>query len=349
MDQPRAVLVVISVVSLIVMAAATYVALVASASAPHETAAPAATAARAETSASSPCASATVRPGASRPITHRYAELRASSRSGAKGTHSSAVSGNFTPRGITPITVWGTPSSSRENPMGFGFPALSAVPAGVIRITTKQGASGKATFSAHADYGATWDPNDYPVRAWNANVDLGSQYKDTTYYINSLKGDISSPDADLYYNPFRTASTGKLGISMRGGSENLSYYTSADWNSQGGVFPTNSQKSYNLRGNFTIRPRENLSVALSTGYRSSNTAFNYNDGESWGYIGAVTLGQPMWTPIIASDPNGGGAAIETCPRALEEALEIAGAPMRGGTLSPAPSRAGSTSGARCYD
>ena len=41
MEQPRAVLVVISVVSLIVMAAATYVAIVASQSAPHETAAPA--------------------------------------------------------------------------------------------------------------------------------------------------------------------------------------------------------------------------------------------------------------------------------------------------------------------
>jgi hypothetical protein len=41
MEQPRAVLVVISVVSLIVMAAATYVAIVAAESTPHETAAPA--------------------------------------------------------------------------------------------------------------------------------------------------------------------------------------------------------------------------------------------------------------------------------------------------------------------
>ncbi|HEY9450693.1 MAG TPA: SusC/RagA family TonB-linked outer membrane protein [Gemmatimonadaceae bacterium] len=204
--------------------------------------------------------------------------------------------------------------------------------AGVIRITTKQGASGNATFSAHADYGATWDPNDYPVRAWNPNVDLGSQYKDTTYYINSLKGDIASPDADLYYNPFRTASTGKLGLSMRGGSEKLSYYTSIDWNSQGGVFPTNSQKAYNLRGNFTIRPRENLSVALSTGYRSSNTAFNYNDGESWGYVGAVMLGQPMWAPIMASDPTSGGAAMQTCPRALEEA-RVSGQDLASATQS----------------
>lgn len=191
--------------------------------------------------------------------------------------------------------------------------------AGVIRITTKHGASGRATFSAHADYGLAWDPNKYPVRAWNPNIDLGPQYKDTTYYINSLKGSIPTADAGLYYDPFRTGATGKLGVSMRGGSDKLSYFTSFDWHDQDGVFATNGQKSYNLRGNFTLQPRDNVSVAVSTGYTSSATAYNYNDGESWGYIGAVMLGQPMWAPIMASDPRTGGAAIETCPRALEEA------------------------------
>ena len=193
--------------------------------------------------------------------------------------------------------------------------------AGVIRITTKNGGSGTedAQFSAHGEYGLSWDPNDYAARAWNPHVDLGDQYKDTTYYIDNLKGSADIPDEKLYYDPFRTGPLGKLGVSLRGGSEKLRYFTSFDWKDQQGVFVTNGQRAYNVRGNFTLQPRENVTIAVSNGYTSSSTAYNYGDGESWGYIGAVTLGQPMWTPIRAVDPNSGGASIESCPRALEEA------------------------------
>jgi TonB-dependent starch-binding outer membrane protein SusC len=193
--------------------------------------------------------------------------------------------------------------------------------AGVIRITTKNGGSGteSAQFSAHGEYGLSWDPNDYSVRAWNPHVDLGDEYKDTTYYIDNLKGSADIPNEKLYYNPFRTGPMSKLGVSLHGGSEKFKYFTSVDWKDQKGVFVTNGQRAYNVRGNFTLQPRENVSIAISNGYTTSSTAYNYNDGESWGYIGAVTLGQPMWTPIRAVDPNAGGASMETCPRALEEA------------------------------
>lgn len=194
--------------------------------------------------------------------------------------------------------------------------------AGVIRITTKNGAGAGdqgAELSAHAEYGLSWDPNHYSVRAWNPHIDLGEEYKDTTYYIDNLKGSADVPNKELYYDPFRTGPLGKLGISLRGGDEKLNYFTSFDWKDQKGVFPTNGQRAYNLRGNFTIKPRDNVTIAVSNGYTTSSTAYNYNDGESWGYIGAVTLGQPMWTPIRAVDPNAGGASMVTCPRALEEA------------------------------
>lgn len=193
--------------------------------------------------------------------------------------------------------------------------------AGVIRITTKTGGSGatRAQFAAHAEYGATWDPNEYPVRAWNPSMDLGPTYKDTTYYINTLKGSVNMPNEGAYYNPFRTGPVSKAGVSLQGGSAGLKYYTSLEFKDQKGVFQTNGQRAYNVRGNFTLMPLDNVSVVISNGYTTSSTAYNYNDGESWGYIGAVMLGQPMWAPIRATDPNNGGASILTCPRALEEA------------------------------
>ncbi|MGI9175827.1 MAG: TonB-dependent receptor domain-containing protein, partial [Rhodothermales bacterium] len=78
-------------------------------------------------------------------------------------------------------------------------------------------------------------------------------------------------------------------------------------------------QAYNLRGNFTFDPLEDVNISLSNSYVSSKTAYNYNDGESWGYIGAVLLGQPEWTPVRKSDPNQGGAPIVTCPLAYETA------------------------------
>ncbi|MCC6317416.1 MAG: SusC/RagA family TonB-linked outer membrane protein [Gemmatimonadaceae bacterium] len=198
--------------------------------------------------------------------------------------------------------------------------------AGVIRITTKTGGSStSAQFSAHAEYGTMWDPNEYPVRAWNPSMDLGPGYKDTTYYINTLKGSVDMPNARAYYNPFRQGPTSKAGVSLQGGNAGLKYYTSLEYKDQDGVFRTNGQRAYNVRGNFTLMPRDNVSVIISNGYTTSSTAYNYNDGESWGYIGAVMLGQPMWAPIRATDPNGAGASMLTCPRALEEARKSGGA------------------------
>jgi TonB-linked SusC/RagA family outer membrane protein len=191
--------------------------------------------------------------------------------------------------------------------------------AGVIRITTRRGASGRARITARAEYGSTWDPNRYHVRAWNPHIDLGPQYKDTTYYIDNLKGHADIPNEGLYYNPFRTAGGAKLGLSARGGTDTFGYFTAINWRDQDGVFPTSWLRAVDVRGNFTLQLRDNVNVAVSNGYTTSSTAYNYNDGESWGYIGAVLLGQPMWSPIRAVDPNAGGAAMETCPRALEEA------------------------------
>jgi TonB-linked SusC/RagA family outer membrane protein len=198
--------------------------------------------------------------------------------------------------------------------------------AGVIRITTKRGAAGRGRITVKTEYGVSWDPHDYPKRGWNPFMDLGPQYADTTYFIDSLKGSIDHPDSDLYYNPFRNGRHQKVTASVSGGSEQFGYFLSADYTDQDGVFVTNGQRAYNVRGNFNFKPTERLDVQFSNGFTSSNTAFNYNDGESWGFVGAPLLASPMWAPIMRTDPNGGGDRIMTCPRAFEEA-RLTGQPL----------------------
>ena len=191
--------------------------------------------------------------------------------------------------------------------------------AGVIRITTKRGASGRGRMSVSTEYSLMQDRHDYPLRGWNPNMDLGPQYKDTTYLIDVLKGSEPVPNAGAFYNPFRTGQKKKVGVSASGGTDNYTYYTSFDWGDQTGVFDTNGQQAFHGRGNFSFRPSQNLDITFSNGVVSSTTDFNYNDGESWGYIGAVLLGHPEFTPVSRVDPNSGGSAIVTCPLAYETA------------------------------
>ena len=89
------------------------------------------------------------------------------------------------------------------------------------------------------------------------------------------------------------------------------------------MFDTNAQESYHGRGNFSFRPPKNLDIDFSNGFVSSTTDFNYNDGESWGYIGAVLLGHPEYTPVYRQDPNSGGSQVLTCPLAFETARTTA--------------------------
>lgn len=191
--------------------------------------------------------------------------------------------------------------------------------AGVIRITTKRGASGRGRMTFATEYAIAQDRHDYPLRGWNPNMDVGPAYKDTTYLIDVLKGWEDVPNAGAFYNPFRTGQKVKTSASASGGTADYTYFTSFDWTDQTGVFDTNAQQAFHGRGNFSFRPTEKLDISFSNGFVSSTTDFNYNDGESWGYVGAVLLGHPEFTPVNRSDPNSGGAPMLTCPLAFERA------------------------------
>ena len=156
--------------------------------------------------------------------------------------------------------------------------------AGVIRITTKRGAAGQGRTTARMEYGVSWDPHDYPARGWNPSMALGPSYADTTYLIDNLKGSAPIPNEDLYYHPFRTGEKKGVNVAWQGGTDLFNYYTMIDMSDQGGVFPTNGQRSYRVRGNFSFQVSENLNLTLSNGFLNNHTDFNYNDGESWGSL-----------------------------------------------------------------
>lgn len=210
-------------------------------------------------------------------------------------------------KGPAATTLYGTDASS-----------------GVIRITTKSGRPGQARWTFHTEFGANWDDTDWWSMAWSTTEGLGLEAltgvpaaKDTVYDMNLLEGQ------SYLEAPFRTGYNSAVGGSVRGGNEDVRYFISGDFRTQEGVLAGDELERYNVRGNFDTQPTDNLRLSVSTGFTSSFAELPTNDNSLYGYVGNA-LGTPWYGPMVASDPNEGGAQIETCFLAFELARAEAG-------------------------
>jgi len=172
--------------------------------------------------------------------------------------------------------------------------------AGVLRITTKRGNPGDATFTVRGEYGANWDDTRFPSVAWHPRS-LGIP-SDTVHRLNLLEQE----------EPFRTGEITTTAISARGGGEGLSYYTSGEWTDEKGVAPNNGVEAWNARGNFDFDPYQFLDVSVSAGFTSNFTSLPDNDNNVNGYLPIHFVSFP-WTAARTRD------GVRTCPLNIEVA------------------------------
>jgi TonB-linked SusC/RagA family outer membrane protein len=203
-------------------------------------------------------------------------------------------------KGPAAATLYGTDASS-----------------GVIRITTKKGASGDARWTFRAEYGALWDATDWWSQAWSTTEGAGLELltgvpaaKDTVYDMNLLEGQ-AYLDA-----PFRTGTKTSYGASVRGGTQAVRYYVSGDYLTQEGVLQGDDIERYNFRANIDSDVSDNVRIAVNGAFTSSFAGLPTNDNSLYGYVGNA-LGTPWYGPMVAADPISGGAEIETCFIAFE--------------------------------
>lgn len=196
--------------------------------------------------------------------------------------------------------------------------------AGVVRITTKSGSAGDAVWNAYAEYGFSEDATDWWEMAWSTTEGLGLELltgvpaaRDTVYTMNLLEGQA------YLDSPFRTGQSQTLGASVRGGNEMVRYFLSGERLDRTGVLPSDGIERYSVRGNFDMQPTDRLRLNVSTGFVSSDASLPENDNSLYGFVGNA-LGTPFFGPMVASDPNDGGAELETCFIAYELALAGAG-------------------------
>ncbi len=155
-------------------------------------------------------------------------------------------------KGPSAATIYGTEASN-----------------GVIQIITKRGRAGRPTFDVHLEGGANWIAN--PEGRYPSNYYIARD--GSVQEFNVLKFN----EANGFGSPFRTGKPVTVGASLSGGSDQLRYYFSTDFNRDEGPVTYNWQDKFSGRANVTYStPDSKFKVDLSMGaVRSKTQASGY--------------------------------------------------------------------------
>ena len=185
---------------------------------------------------------------------------------------------------------------------------------GVIRITTKGGELGSASFQVYAETGILEDANEYPAN-------YGAQ--DACYAYRVASGactqaglDVWNPLEESISTPFVQGNRQQYGINVTGGSERLNYFVSGEWETENGVLGLpewdeanlreefgesfgdlpesvtnpNSLEKLSLRANFGGQIVENFNFNARVGFVNSTTQLPNNDNNVLGLLPSGLLG-----------------------------------------------------------
>ncbi len=173
---------------------------------------------------------------------------------------------------------------------------------GVIIITTKSGSGQKTGMRATigTEQGFQRDVTSYPTNyadvtpyVTGANDSKLSQWPVAT---NATTGQVfvtDNPFMDASTRPFRTGLQSGFFGNLRGSSDNFSYYTSARFDDDQGVMPSNYSHKLDFRANFQGRPSDILTEDISAGYTSSKTNLPKSGNNTSGYAANGFAGRPF--------------------------------------------------------
>lgn len=181
---------------------------------------------------------------------------------------------DLNPNDIESIEVVKGPAASTL----FGTEASN----GVIQITTKRGKVGRPRLEFTTRMGANWLPD--PENLFNPVY-----YKSTTGAItevNVLKyarevgfpqtvyGGCVAPfttikNGNCTGNVFSTGALASVGANLRGGSDQIRYFFSGEYDDETGSVSYNNQKKLSTRGNLTWMPNSKLTLDLGLGITRS--------------------------------------------------------------------------------
>jgi TonB-linked SusC/RagA family outer membrane protein len=192
---------------------------------------------------------------------------------------------------------------------------------GVIVITTKKGIAGQPQWTYYTEQTAITDRNDYPTayRGWRA----GSTASNTTQcFLSQVAAGTCVQDSVTSFNlhddpettPYGTGYRQQHGLQLGGGSEEVRYFLHGEWEDEDGVTKVpeferrylaarglsllpeqanpNHLRRVTARANFSVAPRDNVDIAINTGYTTQDLRLPRSDDSGVPGIAANTYGGP---------------------------------------------------------
>ena len=209
---------------------------------------------------------------------------------------------------------------------------------GVVLITTRRGRAGAPQWRAYVEGGRTEDVNDYPLnyialQAFDRNQPVYNQgyvntrqlwganapYSTCPNYLAALPAGTTgacTQDVRLSFDqfrdarttPFETGETTRVGLSVSGGSENLTYYISGDRQTEFGVIRPNDLERISLRSNLRANVGERATVGINASYVTSNLNRISSDNSVFSPLINAFLGPAQYVEGMETDTLGSPGA-----------------------------------------
>ncbi|MEJ2503131.1 MAG: SusC/RagA family TonB-linked outer membrane protein, partial [Gemmatimonadota bacterium] len=174
---------------------------------------------------------------------------------------------------------------------------------GVILITTKRGRPGRTQWTAFAEQGVLDDITDWPDNflSFERNPSAPSDFQDNGLFYSynpdsrpnghgycpnwaAADGLCSQTDLlsfntlmDSRTTPFQQGNRGRYGASVRGGTEQVRFFVSGQYESEEGLHSYNKLDKANFRANLDAELSESVELSVSFGYTDANLSLNSND------------------------------------------------------------------------
>lgn len=227
---------------------------------------------------------------------------------------------DINPRDIASVEVIKGPTAAAL----YGAEAAS----GVLVLTTRSGSSGEPRFSLTAEQGFKNDHTEYPDNFYNLTANTGRTDLDAAELqqwrpvLNSATGDVFLRDNPLenpHTDPFGKGFTGDYNVSVRGGSEDVTYYGSGGFRTDGGVLPNNEAERVTARGNMQAELSDVLELSFNSGFVRNEVRYNGSGRSALGVMTNAMGGLPEFS--FGTTPDGGaGDCMATVLSGLDESL-----------------------------
>jgi TonB-linked SusC/RagA family outer membrane protein len=176
---------------------------------------------------------------------------------------------------------------------------------GVIQITTKRGRSGRPRWTTFLEGGTIRDVTEYPANYLQVANQRNANGSRRSCTLDSQTRGLCTPNPDslLVFNPlvanspFIDGHRGAYGASVAGGTDQITYYASGNFDREQGVFEISQDQRASGRANFSIQLRDDWNVQLGTSYLAAHTRLPQNDNNVLGIVSSGLLGNAFDDPV----------------------------------------------------